>query len=185
MHPKHRKLCNKVSKLLIKDIRSLAHKVRDALANAERFNSWELPIAELLDHLRDKGEIEFMIVEDHELPSEYAISCPDQMLIKCRESVYNGALSGNPRHAFTLAHELGHILLHQKTNPVFARSQLPSLHHYTEDAEWQANTFASELLADCRELQSLKTPRCIEHRFGISFEVAGYVYDRYKKAGFM
>ncbi|WP_431193039.1 ImmA/IrrE family metallo-endopeptidase [Vibrio vulnificus] len=78
-----------------------------------------------------------------------------------------------------------HVLLHRNTNPAFARAQTQSNHHYTEDAEWQANTFASEFLVDSRQLHGINSPRDIEQRFGISFESAGYVYNRYKQEGIL
>ncbi|EOD5329024.1 ImmA/IrrE family metallo-endopeptidase [Vibrio parahaemolyticus] len=184
MHQKTRKLCNKVSQRSTQEIRALAHQMRDLLVQS-RFNRLHLPIAELLDHLRDTGQIEFIPLEDHELPNEYALSSPNQMMIKCRESVYHGALAGKPRDKFTLAHELGHILMHQNTNPEFARSQTASFHHFTEDAEWQANTFASELLVDSRNLDGVSSPRDIEVKFGISFEAANIVYNRYRNEGLL
>lgn len=191
MHHKSRKLCNKVPKQSTQDIRAIAHQVRDKLVHHKRFGRIVLPIAELLDFLRDKGEIEFILVEDNELMHEYAVSFPngddstDKPIIKCRQKVYHAALDGSPRDKFTLAHELGHVLLHRNTNPAFARAQTPSNHHYTEDAEWQANTFASEFLVDSRKLDDVNTPKCIEQKFGISFESAGYVYNRYKQEGIL
>lgn len=184
MHRKTRKLCNKVSKRTVQETRALAHQMRDLLLHS-RFNCIQLPIAELLDYLRDTGQIEFVLVEDHELPNEYAVSSPNQKIIRCRESVYEKALNGSAHDKFTLAHELGHILMHQNTNPEFARSQSASSHHYTEDAEWQANTFASELLVDSRQLEGINSPRDIKMRFGVSFESAGYVYERYRKEGLL
>jgi len=148
-----------------------------------RFDMPKLPIASILDHLRDSGQIEFVIVEDKELPHEYAVSTPRDRTIIVRESVYHNAINGIPRDCFTLAHELGHLLLHTDTNPTYARSQTPSNHHFTEDAEWQANTFASELLVDCRLTSGMKNPREIAEVFGVSMEAAGYVYERYKKSG--
>ncbi|WP_037471140.1 ImmA/IrrE family metallo-endopeptidase [Shewanella waksmanii] len=191
MHQKNRKLCNKVPKQSTHEIRTIAHQVRNKLVHHKRFGQIILPIAELLDYLRDKGEIEFILVEDYELKSEYAVSLPNgnsatnKPIIKCRESVYHAALNGSPRDKFTLAHELGHVLLHRNTDPAFARAQTPSNHHYTEDAEWQANTFASELLVDSRQLEGVYSPRDIEQKFGISFESAGYVHYRYKQEGIL
>lgn len=184
MHQKTRKLCNKVSARSTQEIRALAHQMRDLLVHS-RFNKIPLPIAELLDYLRDSGQIEFIPLEDHELPNEYAVSSPNEMMIKCRESVYDGALRGVPRDRFTLAHELGHVLMHQNTNPLFARSQNVSFHHFIEDAEWQANTFASELLVDSRSLDGVCSPRDIEQRFEVSFEVATILHRRYLNEGIL
>lgn len=181
MGQKQRKLCNKVPRLTDTSIRAVAHQVRDILSSSERFNTDKLCIVGVLDQLRDKGAIEFMIVPDSELKNEYAVTCPKEKVIVVRESVYDRACAGVPRDNFTLAHELGHLLLHTDTDPMYAQSQSPSFHHYTEDAEWQANTFASELLVDCRRLQDVNNPKDIEVKFGVSFETAGYVYDRFSR----
>ncbi len=178
---KERKLCNKVYRLCEAEIRDVAILFRTLLASSTKFNTDKLDIAGVLDHLRDKGAIEFIILEDNELPNEYAVSVPKEKSIFVRQSVYHNACDGVPRDTFTLAHELGHLLLHADTNPTYAHSQSTSLHHYQEDAEWQANTFASELLVDSRNLKGIKNPKDLEIRFGISFETACYVYERYKK----
>lgn len=181
MGQKERKLCNKVPVLHVGQIRDVAHQVRDILSSSERFNKDKLNIAGVLDHLRDKGAIEFHIVEDHELKNEYAVTVPKERIVIVRQSVYDNASVGIPRDCFTLAHELGHLLLHTNVDSVYAFSQSPSFHHYTQDAEWQANTFASELLVDSRLLSNVNNPRDIEKKFGVSFETAGYVYDRFSR----
>lgn len=184
MQQKQRKLCNKVSQLSVETIREVSHHMRDLLTNT-RFDSPKLNIAGILDHLRDSGQIEFEIVEDDQLQNEYAVSVPNERLIKVRQTVYHNAINGVPRDCFTLAHELGHVILHRDTNPVYARSQSTSYHHFTEDAEWQANTFASELLVDSRKLENIRSPRDIVNVFGIGIESAGYVYERYRKSGIL
>lgn len=54
-----------------------------------------------------------------------------------------GAIHDNPRDRFTLCHELGHYILHQPENISYARGDIPVY----QNPEWQANTFAAELLA--------------------------------------
>lgn len=184
MQYKQRKLCNKVAPLSVNEIRDVAHHLRD-LIKGTRFDSLRLNIAGMLDHLRDSEQIEFEIVDDNQLQNEYAVSVPNEKLIRVRQSVYHNAILGVPRDCFTLAHELGHVILHRNTNPVYARSQSDSFHHFTEDAEWQANTFASELLVDSRQLEGLCSPRDIANRFGVSLETAGILYERYEKSGIL
>ena len=64
--------------------------------------------------------------------------------MKIRRDVYEGAIIGDGRSRFTLCHELFHYLFHTSENISFARSdeKLPSY----LDPEWQANTFAAELM---------------------------------------
>ncbi|MCL1914983.1 MAG: ImmA/IrrE family metallo-endopeptidase [Eubacteriaceae bacterium] len=87
----------------------------------------------------------FEVVECHELPHDYAETLPQQNLIRVREDVYHNAIKGDGRARFTLAHELGHLLMH--SNGVIALARNESIHKYM-DPEWQANTFAGELLVN-------------------------------------
>lgn len=84
------------------------------------------------------------IVEDTELVGAYAAACPYEHLIKVRESVYEGAIKGNGRDRFTLCHELGHYIFHKPENVSFLRANR-EIEAY-RNPEWQANTFAGELL---------------------------------------
>ena len=82
------------------------------------------------------------VVPKSDMPVEHGVTMPDQQIILIREDVYEGAANGRGRDRFTLAHELGHLILH--TGVPLSRSSLD--HKPYEDSEWQANTFASELL---------------------------------------
>lgn len=84
------------------------------------------------------------IVEDSELPDCLAKTIPKEKRILVREDVYNGAIAGNGRDRFTLAHEIGHYFLHQDIEVAYHR-RLENLVTY-KDPEWQANVFAAELL---------------------------------------
>jgi hypothetical protein len=115
------------------------------------------PIEETIEVLLECMEGSLEIVEDDKLPYNIpakTVSYPNinsnkyfpYTIIQIKESVYLGAISGNPEDRFTLAHEMGHaFLLHGCTeNKVCGIDEniLP-----TEDPEWQADTFAKELLA--------------------------------------
>jgi Zn-dependent peptidase ImmA (M78 family) len=105
------------------------------------------PIVELLEMGLPQvfEEFNYQIVDNHELPDQYAIAYPAENLIVIREEVYEGAISGVARDRFTVAHEIGHFMLHQPGNISLARSEkaIPAF----RSPEWQANTFAGELLA--------------------------------------
>ena len=89
-------------------------------------------------------ESAIVILPDSEMKDAYAKAFPDLHLIQIRESVYNQAVKGDYRHRFTLCHELGHYLMHGAQNIVFPRSERKPFPF--ENPEWQANTFAGELL---------------------------------------
>lgn len=104
----------------------------------------------ILSQLIDNFNIE--IVEKSELPDKYAETLPAQNLIRIRSDVYEGACNNNPRDRFTIAHEIGHLFMHDGDSVTLCRlshgAKLPAY----QDPEWQANTFAGYLLM---------TPQCI------------------------
>ncbi len=114
-------------------------------------------------------KLEFNIVPDKELPDAYAKAFPGVHRIDVRESVYEAAASGVGRDRFTLCHELGHYILHGPENISYPRVAR-KIKAY-EDPEWQANTFAGELLAPTDKIKNL----CIDEIvrvFGVSCMVA-------------
>lgn len=78
-----------------------------------------------------------------ELGDAHGFTLPHKKMIQLREDVYFGALDGKGRDRMTVAHELGHYVLHRQVT--FARvppgGEVPAF----RNSEWQANTFAAEL----------------------------------------
>jgi len=121
-----------------------------------------------LEHgLRSLG-IEFEIVPDGTLHNCYAEAIPVKHLIRITETVYDGACCGNPRDRFTIAHEIGHLLLHTPDKISFARAE--KIKKY-EQPEWQANTFAGELLVHTGMIAGLSVQE-VARRYEVSFTVA-------------
>lgn len=85
---------------------------------------------------------------EDELPGEYAHYDPNINIIKIRQDVYSRAVNQVGRDRFTIAHEVGHSLLHSD-GVKFARVSNEKIPVY-QDVEWQANTFASFLLMEPR-----------------------------------
>lgn len=139
-------------------IREITNVIRSAfgLMNVKHF-----PIVQLIEiglpQVFDRFNLE--IVDNKELPTQYAVAYPGENLIVVREEVYEGAISGVPRDRFTLAHEVGHFMLHQPANISLARNEkaIPSY----INPEWQANTFAGELLAPPHIIKGLTVPEII------------------------
>ena len=98
------------------------------------------------------------------------LASPDRDYIAIREDVYEGAQRGNGRDMFTVAHELGHLILHQSENLVL-RKGLGDPVIFCQP-EWQADTFAAEFLIDHRLLSDWDTPHSITRRFGVSMSCA-------------
>lgn len=118
------------------------------------------PIAQLIEALEheDSG-FTLEIVGDEEMSDFYGLTSTADGVMKIRESVYDGAVEGNPRDRFTLAHELGHYLMHSPERISLARSiEYPK---YC-DPEWQANVFAAELLVPYRMIDNMEVGDIVE-----------------------
>lgn len=81
-----------------------------------------------------------------EMKDCHGLTYPDRNEIQIREDVYERALVNSGRDRLTMAHELFHLLQHQKENISFPRirdnGEIPAY----KDPEWQANAFGGELL---------------------------------------
>ena len=99
---------------------------------------WEQILPEIFDDYR------FLCVDDDELDGLEAYTDHNQKIVEIKTSVYLKALEGSYKDLFTIAHEIGHLFLHNEEAIIFARSfmRVPAY----RSAEWQANYFAAELL---------------------------------------
>ncbi len=124
-----------------KIIRKITENVREQLGMK---NMYHFPIVQVIELLAadENEDFDFEIIDNKRMSDIYGKTNTVNNKMEIREDVYDGAVSGNPRDRFTLCHELGHWLLHQPEDVSFARGKIPK---YC-DPEWQANTFAAELL---------------------------------------
>lgn len=181
MRSRQRILGNKVAALSSESIMRKAFEARSLIQRVLQSEEPYLDPLHFLEQLHNAELIKLEIVEFEELPNEYAITIPSQRTIKLRADTYESASKGESRGRFTVAHELGHLILHANTVPQFAFSQAPSSHHYLEDVEWQANEFAGWLLVDPTCTNLLKTPRACSIGFGVSLDTAGYMLQKIKR----
>lgn len=153
------------------ELRQKANRLRELFnSKTEKF-----PILQFLEqYLGDHGYY-FEVVDFDVLgPLKEAEAYPDKRTVYIREDVYDKAYDDDPRSLFTIAHEIGHLLLHKKQNidlveNGFARSasKVPAY----MDPEWQANAFAGELLAPANLLAGMAVEDVVE-RFGVSHSCA-------------
>ena len=100
--------------------------------------------------LKDHSIIDsWLIVADIEMPNDEAHYDPYIRLLSIRQSVFEAANSGNSRARFTIAHEVGHIILgHNKIRhrrPDYDPKSTASGNVVAD--EKQANSFAAAFLA--------------------------------------
>lgn len=148
-------------------IRVIANIIRKIGGYDTKFN-----ILEFLEKiLPEKLDSKFVmcVVDDEEIRGCYAKACPDKHMIIVSQTTYNGAYEGVGRHRFTLCHELGHYILHGADRVSFPRLDR-SIQPY-EDTEWQANTFAGELLVPEDIAKNFSAEEIVQ-MCGVSYQVA-------------
>lgn len=181
MRPRQRVLGNKVAPLSSESIMRKAFDTRSLIQRVLQSKDPYLDPLFFLEQLHNAELIQLEVVEFDELPNEYAITIPSQRIIKLRADTHESALKKEARSRFTIAHELGHLLLHANTVPQFAFSQAPSNHSYIEDVEWQANEFAGWLLVDPTYVDLLKTPKTCSDGFGVSLDTARHMLEKIRR----
>ncbi|MEM7429198.1 MAG: ImmA/IrrE family metallo-endopeptidase [Pseudomonadota bacterium] len=99
----------------------------------------------------------------------------DPPKIVVREDIYLDCVAHKPRARFTLAHELGHLVLHKNAMPlhrapeqyVRADKILPFA-----SVEWQANAFAAAFLMPAQLVREFDNPADISEFFQVSHGAA-------------
>ncbi len=128
------------------------------------------PIIELIENLDRHEVLTMQVKEEQEMGSNLGLTRPKEKIIQLREDVYKGAHNAEPRHRFTVAHEFGHFLLHNKVLEGFARGECPR--NRSEDPEWQAECFAGELLIPFGLLPLYSSPEEVAYSCGVSLAAA-------------
>ena len=142
------------------------------------------PIVNALETLGKEPfeDLGFAVLEDNDpnMADKWAYTDPTGKCIYLSETVYQKACQNNPQARFTIAHELGHLLLGHKVDVIFARQNCDTKIPCYRDSEWQADTFAAQLLMPT-ELAQGKTTNELEQLFGVSASAAIARGDRLKK----
>jgi len=92
----------------------------------------------------------------------HGITYPDRDEIQIRQDVYDRAVSGSGRDRLTMAHELGHLLFHERQNISYARMEDDSNIVTFRNPEWQADAFGGELLIPHNLIQGMSVEEVME-----------------------
>lgn len=159
------------------EIRDLAMKLRKELGLEGHM--W-FPILEVVEQAfpeLDKN-FYFQVVEKDELGSSHGLTIREgnTTSILLRDDVYDRAYDGEGRDRGTVAHEVGHYLMHVNC---------PALHRHFggelrtfEDPEWQAKCFQGELLVPKELVKGMGASEAA-HQCGVSIEAATYQLNLY------
>ncbi|MBP2057931.1 hypothetical protein J2Z60_001106 [Lactobacillus colini] len=111
----------------------------------------------ILDRLSEiDSSFNYEIVEDWQLDEHVqAMTNVEAKTIYIKSSVYEDACQGIGKDRMSIAHEIGHILLHRDV------IQMPVLYRYDgslklyQKPEWQAECFAAELLMPYEQIKNM------------------------------
>ncbi len=125
-------------------------------------------------------ELQYKIVPDYEL-NDYAITefSDYKRIVTVKQSVHDAAFYGDGRDRMTLAHELGHAVLHSGAPKARSAVQIKTnfIKAY-ESSERQAYIFASSFLIDDVLASQFKRIEDISVHFGVSWEAARICFER-------
>ncbi len=137
-------------------IRQIALKIRNIVGLSD---SYYFPIIPFIEFIMPKIYKDFYvdIICTNNMPQNYAEALPQLNIMRVREDVYENAYKNIGRDRFTLAHEVGHFILHNENRVALARTENQhSIPAYMKP-EWQANTFAAELLIPAHLVKNANT----------------------------
>lgn len=123
----------------------------------------------------------FEVLSKDDMGDAHGLTYPDKGRILIREDVYKQAYLGKERDRMTLAHELGHLILHPGLG-LARMSPKANIKPYAS-SEWQANAFAGELLVSADHIEGWESEYEIAEKFGVSFEAAKIQRDVFIKDG--
>jgi Zn-dependent peptidase ImmA (M78 family) len=135
----------------------------------------DVPLFPVMDVLEIALDLRLNIVRleicSHlEMGAAEGLTCPRGEFIRLREDVYEAACRGEGRARFTVAHELGHLLLH--ANAPLARAS--GTERPFSLSEPQANRFAATLLMPAKFISPTDNQRSVATRHGVSLEAAAH-----------
>jgi hypothetical protein len=106
----------------------------------------------------------------------------NSVIVSVKQSVQQDAIWGDGRSRMTLAHELGHGVLHWG-DPLYRSSAAAGATSISklrpeDSAEHQAKVFASAFLIDDAVVEELRSPEEVSLEFLVSYEAAKLCFER-------
>lgn len=151
-------------------IRNVANYLRKKLG---LYNEKYFPVMQILELILPTLDPKFHyeVRPIAEMGSRHGMSYPEESRIELREDVYINACNGKGRDRMTVAHEIGHYILHLPKNIAFARTARNEEIPTYCNPEWQAGAFAGELLAPPHIIRGLSVIE-VARTCGVSYAAA-------------
>lgn len=164
-------------------IRAAIRALTKHLRAAFKIRGIYFPVMEVIEFAlpRLMPDFELQIASEREMGPTHGLTIPQESTIILREDIYEGALSGGGRDRMTVAHEIGHLLMHK--NIAFARSEPGVAIPAPQSSEWQAKCFSGELLVPhhLASVWGTKSVQEIATLCGVSCHAADYQKSCIKK----
>ena len=157
-------------------LRAIAEKVRELAGKGDTIY---FPVVEFVERIMPRlfpGFYLEIVPKSYFPPDVHGETLVEEQVIRIREDVYLGAISGNGRDRMTVAHEAGHYILLVAKGIKFYRSFNDAPIKAFRDPEWQAKAFAGELLCPYKLIGRMAAPQ-IALACGVSNEAAQYHFD--------
>jgi hypothetical protein len=166
------------------EIRAVARKIRELNSHLTGLDKPFFPIFEFLEVTlpRHFEEFSLEIVEKEILGSAHGLTFPDENRIQIRKDVYKRARQGQGRDRMTMAHELGHLVLHANLGLARRMQTAGSIPTY-ESSEWQAKALAGELLISVDHVHLCRTAEEAALMFGVSLDAARHQWNVFEREG--
>ncbi len=152
------------------DIRAYVHKIKSMVGLEKNLY---FPVVQFLENilpiLIPDFQVEYPTVA--EMGNLHGETYPSRNLIRIREDIYLGAVAGKGRDRLTIAHEIGHLFLHEDDAIALCRLEPGQKLKPYEDPEWQANAFGGELLASSYLIKGMSETE-VQTRCGVSAAAA-------------
>ncbi len=113
----------------------------------------------------------YEICSKEKMPNKCGETFPAKNKICIREDIYEKAVNNDPFARFSIAHEIGHLLLHDVGSISLCRLEHGEKLKSFEDPEWQADCFGGEFLMYYPLIKGL-TPSEISEQCGVTKRAA-------------
>ena len=162
--------CYKADPLSREYIRRFVHDLRREIGME---NTLMFPIVQFVEHVLPIliPDFQFEIVPESEMGDKHGETYPSKNHMKIREDVYIRAINGEGRDRFTIAHEVGHLFLHEDDYVALCRLAPGKELRAFENPEWQADAFGGELLAPSYLIRWMTVAE-VQEKCGVSASAA-------------
>ena len=161
-------------------IRKIASNMRSICG----LNKPYINMEELIDFILPRvwPDFYYTVEEVEDMGENLGLASPEKASFALRRDVWDAMRRGCPTHRFIVMHELGHLILHKPSRITYPKRLVRV--SPVNDPEWQADTFAAELLANHSFVDMCpRGARDLAPLTGVPIEMALKQWDHYQQEG--